>query len=82
MLRLSVCLALLALLTGCGGGSSAAPAPPPGTTVAVSGQITFDRVPAVTGQGLVYAQTIAQPARGVGIFAAGGRVIHRPVLKS
>jgi hypothetical protein len=66
MLRLSICVSLLALLAGCGGGSSsAAPAPPPGTTVTVSGQVTFDRVPAVVGQGLVYAQTVVQPARGV-----------------
>jgi hypothetical protein len=66
MLRLSICVSLMALLVGCGGGSSsAAPAPAPGTTVAVSGQITFDRVPAVAGQGLVYAQTVVQPARGV-----------------
>ena len=66
MLRLSLCVSLLALLAGCGGGSSsAAPAPPSGTTVAVSGQVTYDRVPAVVSQGLVYAQTVAQPARGV-----------------
>src|SRR5262245_27953211 len=66
MLRLSLCVSLLAaLLAGCGGSSSAAPAPPPGTSVVVSGQVTYDRVPAVLGQGLVYAQTVAQPARGV-----------------
>jgi hypothetical protein len=65
MLRLSVTVSLMALLAGCGGGGGDAPAPPPGSTVAVSGQITFDRVPAVAGQGLVYAQTAVQPARGV-----------------
>ena len=58
-------VSLLFLLAGCdGGGSDAAPAPVPGA-VAVSGQITFDRVPAVAGQGLVYSQTVARPARGV-----------------
>src|ERR1700752_72589 len=60
MLRLSVSVSLIALLAGCGDGSS----PPPGTVV-VSGQVTFDKVPAVAGQGLVYAQTVVQPARGV-----------------
>ena len=65
MLRLSIVVSLLALLAGCGGSSSAAPAPPPGSTVVVSGQVTYDRVPAVAGQGLVYAQTAVQPARGV-----------------
>src|SRR6188768_2004650 len=65
MLRLCVTVSLMALLAGCGGGGGDAPAPPPGSTVAVSGQITFDRVPAVAGQGLVYAQTAVQPARGV-----------------
>src|SRR6188768_1480506 len=65
MLRLCVTVSLMALLAGCGGGGGDAPAPPPGSTVAVSGQITFDRVPAVAGQGLVYAQTVVQPARGV-----------------
>ena len=66
MLRLSVTISLVALLAGCGGGGGGdAPAPPPGSTVALSGQITFDRVPAIAEQGLVYAQTIAQPARGV-----------------
>jgi hypothetical protein len=62
MLRLSVCVSLIALLAGCGGDGSASPAP---GTVAVSGQVTFDKVPAVAGQGLVYAQTVVQPARGV-----------------
>src|SRR6188768_1073800 len=65
MLRLCVTVSLMALLAGCGGGGGDAPAPPPGSTVVVSGQVTFDRVPAVAGQGLVYAQTVAQPARGV-----------------
>jgi len=65
MLRVFVSVSLLALLAGCGGGGGDAPAPPAGPTVAVSGQITFDRVPAVAGQGLVYAQTVVQPARGV-----------------
>ena len=65
MLRVCVTVSLMALLAGCGGGGGDAPAPPPGSTVAVSGQITFDRVPAVAGQGLVYAQTVVQPARGV-----------------
>ena len=62
MLRLSVSVALIALLSGCGGSGSSSPAP---GTVVVSGQVTFDKVPAVAGQGLVYAQTVVQPARGV-----------------
>jgi len=62
MLRLSVSVALIALLAGCGGSGSSSPAP---GTVVVSGQVTFDKVPAVAGQGLVYAQTVVQPARGV-----------------
>src|SRR5690348_14645590 len=65
MLRVSIAVSLLALLAGCGGSGGSDAPPPPGGTVAVSGQITFDRVPAVAGQGLVYAQTVAQPARGV-----------------
>src|SRR6187401_2166875 len=63
MLRLLVCVSLGALLAGCGGGGNADPAAP--ATVQLSGQVTFDRVPAVARQGLVYAQTVAQPARGV-----------------
>ena len=65
MLRLTILLLFVAALAGCGGsGSDAAPAPVPGA-VTVSGQVTFDKVPAVAGQGLVYAQTVAVPARGV-----------------
>jgi hypothetical protein len=74
MLRLLVSVSLVALLAGCGGGSSADPAPAPGT-VSLSGQVTFDRVPAVAGQGLVYAQTVVQPARGVTVeLLRGGSV--------
>jgi hypothetical protein len=71
MLRLSVCVSLIALLAGCGGGSSS---PAPGTVV-VSGQVTFDKVPAVAGQGLAYAQTVAQPARGVTVELLQGGVV-------
>src|SRR6185503_5118952 len=62
MLRLLVCVSLVTLLAACGSGGNADPAP---GTVTVSGKVTFDRVPAVAGQGLVYAQTVVQPARGV-----------------
>src|SRR6185503_13776006 len=63
MLRLLACVSLVTLLAACGSGGNADPAAP--ATVTVSGQVTFDRVPAVAGQGLVYAQTVVQPARGV-----------------
>jgi hypothetical protein len=65
MRRLLALVVLAASLAGCGGGGSdAAPAPTPGA-VTLSGQVTFDKVPAVPGQGLVYTQTVAAPARGV-----------------
>jgi hypothetical protein len=65
MVRLLALVCLVAGLAGCGGGStSAAPAAVAGP-VAVSGQVTFDFVPAVAGQGLSYAATAARPARGV-----------------
>jgi hypothetical protein len=42
----------------------------------VSGQVTFDFVPAVAGQGLHYAATAARPARGVTIeLLQGGAVV-------
>lgn len=63
MFRWLAPLSLVALLAGCGS-SSADPGPAPGT-VTVSGRVTFDKVPAVAGQGLVYSQTTAAPARGV-----------------
>jgi hypothetical protein len=62
MARLLVCGFLLALLAGCGGSSSSA-APAAGVTIL--GKVTFDSVPVVAGQGLVYARTTARPARGV-----------------
>lgn len=72
MVRLLVCASLLTLLAGCGGGSSAAPAP---VSIGISGQVTFDRVPVVAGQGLSYAATLAQPARGVTVeLLEGGTV--------
>src|SRR5688572_10802138 len=65
MARLLVLVLLVAALAGCGGGSTeAAPAAVTGP-VSVSGQVTFDLVPAVAGQGLSYAATVARPARGV-----------------
>ena len=63
MLRLFIGVSLLAALSACSSGSDDDSSEAPG--VAVSGQITYDRVPAVAGQGLVYAQTVVQPARGV-----------------
>jgi hypothetical protein len=67
MLRALAVIGLLAGLAGCGGGSSnAAPASAPvATPITVSGQVTFDFVPALAGQGLSYAATVARPARGV-----------------
>jgi hypothetical protein len=57
---LSLAAAALSLaLSGCGGGAAAPHA------VTVQGTVTFDRVPAVAGRGLDYAQTVAAPARGV-----------------
>ena len=65
MVRLLVLVSLIGVLAGCGGGSTeAAPSPVP-APVTVSGQVTFDWVPAVAGQGLSYAATVARPARGV-----------------
>jgi hypothetical protein len=65
MRRLLALVLLVASLAGCGGGGSdAAPAPVPGA-LTVSGQVTFDKVPAVPGRGLVYTQTVSAPARGV-----------------
>jgi hypothetical protein len=64
MFRLAALMLVVASLAACGGGGDAAPAPVPGA-VTVSGQVTFDKVPAVAGQGLVYSQTAAAPARGV-----------------
>ena len=73
MVRLLVCVSLLTLLAGCGGGeSSAAPAPP---GIGISGQVTFDRVPVVAGQGLAYQQTSAQAARGVTIELLQGTTV-------
>ncbi len=64
MLRWLAAVSVLALLAGCGSSSSADPGPG-GPAVTVSGQVTFDKVPVAPGQGLVYSQTVAQPARGV-----------------
>jgi hypothetical protein len=74
MLRWVALFALVAALAGCGGGGDAAPAPVPGA-VTISGQVTFDKVPAVAGQGLVYAQTVAVPARGVTVELLEGSTV-------
>ncbi len=63
MLRWLAAVSVVTLLAGCGS-SSADPGPAP-AGVTLSGRVTFDRVPVAAGQGLVYAQTVAQPARGV-----------------
>jgi hypothetical protein len=63
MLRWLAAVSVLALLAGCGSSSADPGTGGPGVTV--SGQVTFDKVPVALGQGLVYAQTAAQPARGV-----------------
>jgi hypothetical protein len=64
MIRWLVSLSLVVLLAGCGGSGDAEPAPAPGG-LTVSGAVTFDLVPAVAGQGLLYTQTTVRPARGV-----------------
>jgi hypothetical protein len=74
MRRLVALWSLVAALAGCGGGGDAAPAPLPGA-LTVSGQVTFDQVPAVAGQGLVYAQTVAVPARGVTVELLDGSTV-------
>jgi len=75
MMRWLTFLSVGALLAGCGGSDGDPPAPA-GGELTVSGQVTFDRVPAVAGQGLVYAQTAAKPARGVTVelLTAAGTV--------
>jgi hypothetical protein len=65
MVRLLVLVSLVAGLAGCGGGSSSAAPAVVLPSVTVSGQVTFDFVPAVAGQGLRYDATGARPARGV-----------------
>lgn len=74
MRRLVALVLLAASLAACGGGSDAAPAPTPGA-VTLSGQVTFDKVPAVAGQGLVYTQTVAAPARGVTVELLEGTTV-------
>ena len=64
MLRGLAAVSLLALLAGCGSSSGADPGPQP-AGLTLSGRVTFDKVPVALGQGLVYAQTVAEPARGV-----------------
>jgi hypothetical protein len=64
MLRMLLGVSLAGALAACSDGGSEIPGPALGT-VLLSGQVTFDRVPAVAGQGLVYAETVARPARGV-----------------
>jgi hypothetical protein len=80
MLRSAALVIVVALLAGCGGGGSdAAPAPVPGA-VTISGQVTFDKVPAVAGppgspQGLVYTQSAVAPARGVTVELLQGSTV-------
>jgi len=63
---------MLAVLAACGGGSDSeggGTTPPPAGQVAISGRITFDRVPVGTTStadvGLNYAAIVQAPARGV-----------------
>jgi hypothetical protein len=65
MVRWVAVIAVLMGLAGCGGGSSSAAPSPVAAPVTVSGEVTFDFVPAVAGQGLSYAAMAARPARGV-----------------
>jgi hypothetical protein len=74
MLRWLVCVSLLGALAACSSGDAETPGPAPGT-VRLSGRVTFDHVPAVAGQGLVYSQTATRPARGVTVeLLQGGSV--------
>jgi hypothetical protein len=57
----------LALAACDGSGDDADPGSPAPATVTLSGEVTFDLVPAVAGRGLDYAATVARPARGVTI---------------
>jgi hypothetical protein len=69
-----MCVSLVGALAACSGDGSETPGPPE-ATVSLTGQVTFDRVPAVAGEGLVYSQTVAQPARGVTVeLLQGGTV--------
>lgn len=59
---------LAALLVGCGGGGGGGNNnPPPGSTVTVSGKITFDRIPfrSTPGSGLNAGAPVESPARQV-----------------
>jgi len=77
---------LTLLLTACGGGTSSpapqsmasAPTSQPVSSVKLSGQITYDRVPHTTSSGLDYANTVKSPARGVIVEAvsAAGSVLE------
>ena len=72
-LHVFAALCLLAL-TACGGGGGgdnpSNPAPPSGSTVAISGRITFDRIAFKNaGQGLNPDQPVESPARGVVVEA-------------
>ena len=77
MLRLAAVFSVLGLLAGCGSSGSAAPAP---AGLSISGQVTFDRVPVVAGQGLNYAATAAAPARGVTVELLENAVVTASTL--
>ncbi|MFT0531321.1 hypothetical protein ACMHYJ_00620 [Castellaniella hirudinis] len=74
-----IALPLMLLLGACDSGSDGsdpAPTPPPGPNISLSGQVSYDFVPAIpTTQGgrpsaaLDYAQTQAKPVRGVQVVA-------------
>lgn len=78
-LRRTTCAGFAILLSACGGGSSSpapqsvsqAPAPStqPVSSVKLSGQVTYDRVPHTSASGLDFANTSKSPARGVVIDA-------------
>jgi hypothetical protein len=72
--RLAGVVATLAV-AACGSSSSSSPQTAP-ALVAVSGIVTFDRVPIVPGQGLDYARAFRSPARGVTVeLTRGGAVV-------
>lgn len=76
-LRWSLPLVAIFALSACGGGSGdddESDPPPAGTTVTISGKITFDRIPfkATLHSGLNFANPVESPARGVIVEALNG----------
>lgn len=78
-------LAGLLVLAGCGGGGSGSggnprpggPQPPSGSSITVSGRVTFDRLPfqSTAGGGLNAAAPVVSPAREVIVEAVTGNTV-------